>query len=111
MIDKEEYRKKIVLTAGRIFSNNGFRKTTMEEISKALKKGKSSIYYYFGSKEEIFEAVVLYEAKHPGELEIPFSSDVSIWLWEFVPLQQLEKSIWSFHRESSYGTVTTIHIL
>jgi AcrR family transcriptional regulator len=62
MIDKEEYRKKIVLTAGRIFSNNGFRKTTMEEISKALKKGKSSIYYYFGSKEEIFEAVVLYEA-------------------------------------------------
>ena len=30
--------------------------------SKALKKGKSSIYYYYGSKEEIFEAVVLYEA-------------------------------------------------
>ncbi|MCK7535132.1 MAG: TetR/AcrR family transcriptional regulator [Marinilabiliales bacterium] len=25
----------------------------MEEISRALKKGKSSIYYYFGSKEEI----------------------------------------------------------
>jgi AcrR family transcriptional regulator len=34
----------------------------MEEIAKALKKGKSSIYYYFGSKEDIFEAVVLYEA-------------------------------------------------
>lgn len=34
----------------------------MEEISRALKKGKSSIYYYFASKEEIFEAVVLYEA-------------------------------------------------
>ncbi len=34
----------------------------MEEISRALKKGKSSIYYYFSSKEEIFEAVVLYEA-------------------------------------------------
>jgi len=34
----------------------------MDEIAKALKKGKSSIYYYFASKEEIFEAVVLYEA-------------------------------------------------
>lgn len=62
MVDKEEFRKQIILTAGRIFSSNGFRRTTMEEISRALKKGKSSIYYYFGSKEEIFEAVVLYEA-------------------------------------------------
>ena len=62
MINKEEYRTKIILTASRIFSHYGFRKTTMDEISRALKKGKSSIYYYFGSKEEIFEAVVLYEA-------------------------------------------------
>ncbi len=62
MIDKEEYRKKIVVTAGQIFSRYGFRKTTMDEVAKALKMGKSSIYYYFKSKEEIFEAVVLYEA-------------------------------------------------
>lgn len=62
MVNKEEYRRRIILTASRIFSHYGFRKTTMEEISRALKKGKSSIYYYFGSKEEIFEAVVLYEA-------------------------------------------------
>lgn len=62
MVDKDEYRAKIILTASRIFSRYGFRKTTMEEISKALKKGKSSIYYYFRSKEDIFEAVVLFEA-------------------------------------------------
>ncbi len=34
----------------------------MEEIASASKKGKSSIYYYFKSKEEIFQAVVEYEA-------------------------------------------------
>ncbi len=62
MVNKEEYRTKIILTASRIFSHYGFKKTTMDEISRALKKGKSSIYYYFGSKEEIFEAVVLFEA-------------------------------------------------
>lgn len=62
MVNKDEYRTRIILTASRIFSHYGFKKTTMEEISRALKKGKSSIYYYFGSKEEIFEAVVLYEA-------------------------------------------------
>ncbi|MFZ0473036.1 MAG: TetR/AcrR family transcriptional regulator [Bacteroidales bacterium] len=62
MVDKDEYRTTIILTASKIFSRYGFRKTSMEEISKALKKGKSSIYYYFGSKEDIFEAVVLFEA-------------------------------------------------
>lgn len=62
MIDKEEYRKKIVISAGQIFNRYGFRKTTMEEVARALNIGKSSIYYYFKSKEEIFEAVVLHEA-------------------------------------------------
>jgi AcrR family transcriptional regulator len=62
MVNKEEFKKKIIITAGQIFSRFGFRKTTMDEIAKALKMGKSSIYYYFPSKEDIFEAVVLYEA-------------------------------------------------
>jgi len=62
MVNKEEVRKKIIISAGHIFSRYGFRKTTMEEIARALKKGKSSIYYYYESKEEIFEAVVLHEA-------------------------------------------------
>jgi AcrR family transcriptional regulator len=62
MVNKEEYRKRIIITSGQIFSKYGFRKTTMDEISAALKMGKSSVYYYFKSKEEIFEAVVLYEA-------------------------------------------------
>jgi AcrR family transcriptional regulator len=62
MVNKDEFRKEIVITAGQIFSRFGFKKTTMDEIAKALKMGKSSIYYYFNSKEEIFEAVVLYEA-------------------------------------------------
>lgn len=62
MVNKEEFRKKVIITAGEIFSHYGFKKTTMDEIAKALKMGKSSIYYYFKSKEHIFEAVVLHEA-------------------------------------------------
>jgi AcrR family transcriptional regulator len=62
MVNKEEYRKKIIIASGQIFSRYGFKKTTMEEIANALKMGKSSIYYYYKSKEEIFEAVVLHEA-------------------------------------------------
>lgn len=62
MVDKEEYRNKIVMISGQIFSRYGFKKTTMDEIAKELQMGKSSVYYYFKSKEDIFEAVVLYEA-------------------------------------------------
>jgi AcrR family transcriptional regulator len=62
MVDKDEFRQKIIKTAGHIFSRYGFRKTTMDEIARALKKGKSSIYYYYQGKDEIFEAVVKNEA-------------------------------------------------
>lgn len=63
MVDKEKFKEKIVLVSSEIFSQYGFKKTTMEEIAVALRKGKSSIYYYFKSKEEIFEAVIDKEAQ------------------------------------------------
>jgi AcrR family transcriptional regulator len=62
MLDKEEVKETIVNVARHIFSRFGFRKTTMDEIALATRKGKSSIYYYFESKEEIFQAVVEKEA-------------------------------------------------
>jgi AcrR family transcriptional regulator len=58
VVQKDEVRDKIVSVASKIFTRFGFKKTTMEEIAMASKKGKSSIYYYFNSKEDIFRAVV-----------------------------------------------------
>lgn len=54
--------QKIIEEAQRIFSRFGFKKTTMEDIARALFKAKSSLYHYFGSKEEIYKAVVEKEA-------------------------------------------------
>lgn len=62
MIDKEKIKRKIVIDAGAIFSQFGFRKTTMSDIAGKTGMGKSSLYYYFNSKEEVFEQVVIYEA-------------------------------------------------
>jgi AcrR family transcriptional regulator len=62
MVNKEEFKKKIIVRAGQLFSLYGFKKTTMDEIARAMNKGKSSIYYYFESKEEIFKAVIQSEA-------------------------------------------------
>jgi AcrR family transcriptional regulator len=63
IVQNEEAKAKIVEIARGIFTHFGFRKTTMEEIAVASRKGKSSIYYYFNSKEEIFRAVVEKEAE------------------------------------------------
>ena len=58
----DEIRENILAVAQGIFSRFGFKKTTMEDIAKAARKGKSTLYYYFKNKEEVFEAVVDYEA-------------------------------------------------
>ncbi|MFN8256892.1 MAG: TetR/AcrR family transcriptional regulator [Bacteroidales bacterium] len=63
MTKKSYFKLNIIDTAGNIFNTLGFRKTTMDDIARGIKKRKSSIYYYFNSKEEIFQSVVLQEAK------------------------------------------------
>ena len=62
VVVKDKVRAHIVAVATMIFTRYGFKKTTMEEIAVATGKGKSSIYYYFKSKEDIFKAVVEKEA-------------------------------------------------
>lgn len=74
LVQHEEARKNIIEIAREIFSHFGFRKTTMEEIALATRKGKSSIYYYFNSKEDIFKAVVEKEAE---ELKLELTRKIS----------------------------------
>ncbi|MDP8217705.1 MAG: TetR/AcrR family transcriptional regulator [Candidatus Theseobacter exili] len=58
MIGEKEQRSLIISAAQSLFSRFGLEKTTMEDIAKAAKKGKSSLYYYFKSKEEVFAEVI-----------------------------------------------------
>jgi len=61
--EQDTVRNAILKSARELFSKFGYRKTTMEDIAQALRKGKSSLYYYFKNKEEIFQAVIELEAK------------------------------------------------
>ena len=54
-------RAEILKAAERVFQKWGSNKTTMEDIAREAGKGKSTLYYYFQSKEEIFDAVVIGE--------------------------------------------------
>lgn len=57
----DSIRDEILKQAQQLFRQFGVKKTTMEDIAKAMGKGKSTLYYYYCSKEEIFDAVILKE--------------------------------------------------
>jgi AcrR family transcriptional regulator len=46
-------REEIIAVALRLIEENGFQKTSMREIAVSAKMGKSSLYDYFKTKEEI----------------------------------------------------------
>ena len=58
MTKEDRIRAEIIEAAQRMFQRYGYRKTTIEEMAAEAGKGKSTLYYYFRNKEEIFLAVI-----------------------------------------------------
>jgi len=57
-IEKDEsVRKEIVLAAQKLIQKFGLKKTTMNEIAAASGKAKSTLYYYYKSKDDVYDAV------------------------------------------------------
>ncbi len=78
MVRLDEIRNRILDVAQKVFSHFGFDKTTMELIAKESNKGKSTLYYYFRNKEELYAAVIEREAnKIMNELMKVINSDDS----------------------------------
>jgi AcrR family transcriptional regulator len=59
---RDAVRENILAIAQEIFSKFGYKKTTLDDIANAVRKGKSSLYYYFNSKEDLFQEVIQKEA-------------------------------------------------
>lgn len=56
---RDANRENILKIAQDIFSKYGYKKTTLDDIANAVRKWKSSLYYYFKSKEDLFQAVIM----------------------------------------------------
>jgi AcrR family transcriptional regulator len=54
----EKTRAMLVDVARKLFAKKGIEETTMNDISQASGKGRRTLYTYFRSKEDIYEAVV-----------------------------------------------------
>jgi len=53
--DADAKRQRILRTAARLFHENGYADTTMEQIVGELGVTKPYVYYYFRNKQELFE--------------------------------------------------------
>lgn len=60
-IKSDIVRDEILRAAMGLFRAYGLDKTTMEDIAEAAGKGKSTLYYYFKTKEDVFYAVASLE--------------------------------------------------
>jgi len=58
MEKQEIIEQDIINGAKKLMQQYGLKKTTMEDIAKAAGKSKSTLYYYFKDKEEIFDRVI-----------------------------------------------------
>src|SRR5581483_4276952 len=57
-IKEDIIHQQILQAAQQLFQKHGYQKVTMDDVAKAIGKGRSSLYYYYKSKDEVFDAVM-----------------------------------------------------
>ncbi|GGF68855.1 TetR family transcriptional regulator [Paenibacillus albidus] len=73
MGNKENTHKNIVETAFKMFSDNGFDKTSLSMIAKEVGISKPAIYYYFESKEQLIDYIfdeICKEIEHQNDFSL-----------------------------------------
>ena len=51
-------RQEIVAAAAAVFKERGFRGTTLNHVAEAMGVDRATLYYYVGSKDELFQEIV-----------------------------------------------------
>lgn len=58
IIQEELLPEQILQAAMQLYQKHGIKKVTMDDVSKAIGKSRSSLYYYYKNRDEIFDAVM-----------------------------------------------------
>lgn len=59
IVDVQEKKEEIYRSAAQVFFDKGYNNTTLQDIAKLCKMGRSTLYQYFKNKEEIFYEVAI----------------------------------------------------
>ena len=57
-IKDDLFQEQVIKAAQQLFRQYGLQKVTMDDVARAVGKGRSSLYYYYKNKIEIFGAVM-----------------------------------------------------
>jgi AcrR family transcriptional regulator len=95
---EDALRESVIVAAQRLFQQYGLAKVTLEDIAKAIGKGKSTLYYYYKSKEEIFTAVMDREigevmVQMAKAVEAATTAEEKLCVFSLTKLQALRKKI------------------
>lgn len=87
-------RESLLRAAIRVFARHGFAGGRIEQISKAARSHDRMIYYYFGSKEGLFIAVIeeIYRRFNEAESELALDLDRPV-----EALETIIRFIWSYY--------------
>ena len=105
----KEREEQIILAARRVFARYGYSKTTMEDISTEVEMGKASLYYYFPTKENLFQAAIKHEQdEFIKKADLLFSKQTSA---EEKLKIYVEERLKFFHELVNLGTLSfnTVH--
>jgi len=87
MTDFNDKQIEILHVAEKLFSEDGFDGTSVRDIAKAADINIAMISYYFGSKEKLLEALIIYRISDLRlEMENIFKGDLS-------PLEKIDKLV------------------
>ncbi len=90
---KNNPRKDLIIkSAKERFARYGFKKTSMNDIAGDLRMGKATLYHYYKTKEEVFNAVIKFElnefSKELSQLEKSKDQTLSEKLTEYLRIRQ-----------------------
>lgn len=85
--ESQRKRSEVLLIAGKLFWQKGYKQTSIEDIAKAAEVNKATIYYYFDNKAAVLHEVALTSMeKLINKIEPILNSDLE-------PEEKLEASI------------------
>lgn len=68
MTAEPEIRLRILIEATRLFAERGYGATSVREVAEAVGVSKPTLYYYFSSKERLFEEIVAWHLGRVSEV-------------------------------------------
>mgnify|MGYP001366479491 CR=1 FL=1 len=90
-------REAILKAATKVFARHGFAGGRIEQISKAAKSYDRMIYYYFGSKEGLFIAVIEDTYRRFNEAEQGLALDTA---QPLAALDAMIRFVWTYYQKN-----------